>query len=92
MLLCSRVWLLAGVAHRGVTSPEDAVPILTLACPACSVLASLHVVCFWSMCLYFCSVVNAGRCQPPHGWLACCWPCRAAAGISVVVWVGRGSR
>ena len=31
MLLCSQVWSSVGVAHRRVASPEDAVPILTLA-------------------------------------------------------------
>ena len=82
---------MAGVAHHGVASPEDAVPVLTLACRAGSVLASLCVVCLRSGCWFYSSVVGAWRGQPLHGRLVCNWACRAAVGIAVALLVGRGA-
>ena len=89
MLLRSWLWPSAGVAHHGVASPEDAVPVLTLACPAGSVLAGSRVVCLQSGCWFCSSVAGVWRCLVPHGRLVCGWACRAAAGVGVVVLVGR---
>ena len=91
MLLCLWLWSLAGMAHHGVASPEDAVWVLTLAYPAGLVFAGLRVVCLRSACWFYISVVGAWRCQPLYGRLVCCWACCAAAGVSVVVLVGRGA-
>ena len=39
---------MAGLAQHGVANPWDAVLVLTLACPAGSMLAGLGVFCLWS--------------------------------------------
>ena len=88
MLLRAWVWSSAGVVHHGVARPEDTVPVLTLACPAGSLMAGLHVVCLESGCWFYSSMVGVWRRQPPHGRLACRWACRAAAGVGTVVFGG----
>ena len=87
MLLCFCVLSWAGVAHRGNASPDDAVHVLNLACPASSVLAGWRVVCLRSGCGFPRSVVRAWRCRSAYGRLVCRWACPAAAGVSALVLV-----
>ena len=89
MLLYLWVRSSAGVGYHGVASPKDAVPVLTLACPAGSVMASLHVVCLQPGCWFHSSLLGSLRCQPLYGRLDCCWACCASAGVVAVVLVGR---
>ena len=56
---CSRTWSSAGVAHRGVANPMDAVPVSTRARLAGLVLAGLRVVCLPSSGGCSCGVVGA---------------------------------
>ena len=88
--MCSWVWSLAGVVHRGVASPEDAVPILTLACLAGSVFAGSRVVSLRSGLWTYSGVVGAWWRWPPYGLLVCHPACCVVAGICAVVWVVRG--
>ena len=56
---CSWVWSSAGVAHHGVASPLDTVPVSTRARLAGWVLAGLRVVCLPSCGGCGCGVAGA---------------------------------
>ena len=88
MLFCWWLWSLAGVAHHGVASPEDAISSWTLACPAGLVFACLRAVCVRSGCWFCSSVARARRYQLLYGRLVRCWACCGAAGVGALVLVG----
>ena len=90
MLLCSWVWMSAGVADHGVANPEDAVLISTVACLGVQYWPG----CVWSVCgRVVGSVVvwslpgGAGR----FARLVCRWACPAPAGVGVVDLVSPGA-
>ena len=63
------VTYMAGEAHHGVASPDDAVPVLTLACPAGSVLAGLLVGCL-GVGFIVAGSVSGGASRCMVGWFA----------------------
>ena len=60
----------AGVAHYGVACPEDAVPVLTLACPARLALAGWPVVCLQGVVSIAAWSSSGGALSRMVGWFA----------------------